>query len=197
MAEATTRKECVDRHRHYHIDVGERLGGHGAFQRRRVAAMVAPVRAGEVVLDVGCNSGYTAGFLPRGCECHGVDVAPALVEKARKRLASATVAEAEELPFPASRFDVVILGEIIEHVHDPVAVLREAARVSRRLIVGSTPHEAGKWGTASVHTHRFHVRCFTETTLRETLLAAGLKEPRVEVVGRGGVPQIYVFSAER
>jgi len=195
MAEATSREACVERHRHYHIDISGRLGGKGTLQRRRIEAMVAPVLPAETVLDVGCNSGYLVEFLPRGCRCWGVDVAPDLVKKARRRLERALVAEAEVLPFPARSVDVVVLGEIIEHVHDPVVVLREAARVARRMVVGSTPHEAGKWGSVSVPHHRFHVRCFTQATLRETL-SAGLGVPAISIVSHNYVPQMYVFSGK-
>ena len=73
---------------------------------------------------------------------------PALVEIATTRLVEAKVATAEALPYPDSSIDVVALGEILEHVHDPAEVLREAARVARRLVVGSTPHEEGEVGTA-------------------------------------------------
>jgi ubiquinone/menaquinone biosynthesis C-methylase UbiE len=199
MAEATSREDCVERHRHYHIDISGRLGGRGSIQRRRIETMVRPVRAGERVLDVGCNSGYIVSFLPKGCVAHGVDVAEALVAEARKRMAGAQVAEAESLPHADGSFDVVVLGEIIEHVHDPVEVLREASRVARRLVVGSTPHPDGKWGTSSVHSHRFHVRCFTMDTLYDTLLEAGLKNPQLTIISRtpGDVGQMIVWCAEK
>ena len=90
-----------------------------------------------------------------------VDVAEELVNAAKRRLRTAQVAPAESLPFLDDTFDVVILGEILEHVHDPEAVIFEAARVSRRLVVGSTPHEKSQWGPGQKkgpEQHRFHVR---------------------------------------
>ncbi|GAI72508.1 unnamed protein product [marine sediment metagenome] len=44
------------------------------------------------------------------------------------------VGEAENLPFDANRFDVVALGELLEHVPEPQIVLREAARVARKKV---------------------------------------------------------------
>ena len=158
--------------------------------------MLAPVRAGDEVLDVGCNTGYVVDFLPASCTVAGVDVAEALVAKARARLARVDVAAAESLPYAAGAVDVVILGEILEHVHDPRVVLLEARRVARRLVVGSTPHERGAWGPGGARPparHRFHVRCYTAATLREELEGAGLVDVALETIDDRGAPAIYVF----
>lgn len=160
--------------------------------------MASHVTAGESVLDVGCNSGYIVEFLPPGCRAYGVDVAAELVVAAGRRLLEAKVAPAEALPYEDKSVDVVLLGEILEHVHDAGVVLREAARVARRLVAGSTPHELGKWGPRGERAparHRFHVRCFDERSLRETLEANGLGRVRIDVVADGAKqPQMYVFA---
>ena len=196
MAEATSREDCHARHRGYSIDISRRLND---LQRSRLEAIVAPIRPGDRVLDVGCNSGYIVQFLPRGCTAFGVDVSAELVAVAQQRLVEAHVAPAESLPYPDKSMDVVILGEILEHVFDPVEALREAARVARRVVVGSTPHEAGKWGPKGPRApdrHRFHVRCFTEPELRAALHAASLRTLRIATVRRAGVDEMYVFHAE-
>lgn len=193
MAEATSRDECIDRHRTYSIDVSRRLN---PLQRERLQKMVRPVVPGDTVLDVGCNSGYIVDFLPANCTAFGVDVSVELVKSAKRRLKDARVAPAEALPHPDKAVDVVLLGEILEHVHDAELVLREASRVARRIVAGSTPHEAGHWGPSGKRAperHRFHVRCYTEATLRETLRGAGLHGIHIDAVVQGGVPQMYVF----
>jgi ubiquinone/menaquinone biosynthesis C-methylase UbiE len=193
LAEATSREECIERHRTYSIDVSRRLN---SLQRERLKRMCRPVHPCDTVLDVGCNSGYIVEFLPPRCTAYGVDVSDELVQRAKKRLKEARLAAAERLPYGDKSMDCVLLGEILEHVHDPVEVLREASRVARRIVTGSTPHEAGKWGpkgTKAPDTHRFHVRCFTQETLLETLKAAGLVGIRIDTVARDRVPQMYVF----
>lgn len=165
------------------------------FQRRRVQSAADRVRPGDVVLDVGCNSGYFARFCPQALEVHGVDVNPDLVAIARTRLTSATVARAEALPFDHSMFDLVNISEVLEHVHDPEQCLREAARVTRRSIVGDTPHEAGAWGAHRVATHQWHVRCFTEPELRALLEQFGTIV-HFGTVDIGLEKECYIFEVE-
>ncbi|MCJ7772798.1 MAG: glycosyltransferase, partial [Desulfobacterales bacterium] len=49
--------------------------------------------------------------------------------------------DAQDLKFEDNSFDVAIMGEILEHVDDPVKVLKEAKRVARRIII-TVPDEA-------------------------------------------------------
>lgn len=190
MAEATSRDACIDRHRAYTIDIATRLN---PKQVARLEAMLAPVRAGEAVLDAGCNSGFVVDFLPPTCIVSGVDVAEHLVAIARGRLARADIAPVEELPYEDRSVDVIILGEILEHVFDPVAVLLEARRVARRLVIGSVPNEQSKWGPTGKHKpdgHAYHVRAFTARTLQATLVGAGLAPVKVQRFA-----DFYLFTA--
>lgn len=190
MAEASSRDACIDRHRAYTIDIATRLN---PKQVARLEAMLAPVRPGEHVLDAGCNSGFIVDFLPRSCVVSGVDVAEHLVAIARGRLARADVAPVEALPYEDRSVDVIILGEILEHVFDPVAVLLEARRVARRLVIGSVPNEKSKWGPKGKHKpegHAYHVRAFTARTFRATLVAAGLVDVDVREFA-----DFYLFTA--
>jgi ubiquinone/menaquinone biosynthesis C-methylase UbiE len=194
VAEATSREVCLARHREYKNDTAKRIN---ELQRTRIRAMLRPVRPGESVLDIGCNAGHLVDFLPR-CAVYGVDCAPELVALAALRMRGAWVEEAEALTFPDQSFTCTVLGEILEHVHDPVVVLSEARRVCARHVVGSTPHPEGKWGTATVATHPHHVRCYTSRQLRQDLTSAGLTPLHLEVVhDAAGVPQFWVFEAQR
>lgn len=165
------------------------------FQRRRVKSAADRVRPGDVVLDVGCNSGYFSRFATQAKEIHGIDVNPNLVSIAATRLASAQVARAESLPFSDRSFDLVNISEVLEHVHDAEVCLREAARVTRRSIVGDTPHETGAWGAHRVESHAWHVMCFTEPTLRALLEKFG-RIVHFDTVDIGTEKECYIFEVE-
>ena len=54
---------------------------------------------------------------------------------------TASVADAAHLPFGDSTFDLCLAIEVLEHVPEPDALLREIARVGRNAVVLSVPHE--------------------------------------------------------
>jgi 2-polyprenyl-6-hydroxyphenyl methylase/3-demethylubiquinone-9 3-methyltransferase len=86
------------------------------------------------ILDVGCGGGFlTFGLMEAGHDCTGLDISAEVIAAARKRdpagLCQWTVAPSEKIPFGAQSFDVVCLMDVLEHVQDYRAVLREALRV--------------------------------------------------------------------
>lgn len=73
------------------------------------------VAPGTRVLDVGCGAGQLAIPAARaGADVTGIDIAPNLIDEARRRAADAGVtvrfeeADAEELPFADASFDLVV-----------------------------------------------------------------------------------------
>lgn len=102
-------------------------------QERRLALInrYAPL-ADKIILDVGCGLGtYVERFRRFSDRVYGVDLEPARVIEAARGLPNLAAAQAEELPFPPDRFDVVLLHEVIEHVEDDRGVVREAYRVTK------------------------------------------------------------------
>jgi ubiquinone/menaquinone biosynthesis C-methylase UbiE len=167
------------------------------FQRRRVAAPGAFVRAGDVVLDVGCNTGFYRSFIPHAAEVHGVDVNPKLVEVAAQRLTSARTALAESLPFPDASFDVVNVSGILEQVYDPAAVLREAARVSRRFVTGTTTHATGTWGKHRIERHVWQAWSYTREEIETLLLPLGTLRSLITVdINHPPEPQCWCWCVE-
>jgi 2-polyprenyl-6-hydroxyphenyl methylase/3-demethylubiquinone-9 3-methyltransferase len=88
------------------------------------------------VLDVGCGGGYTCEFLARrGVRMSGIDRSSPCIEAARSHAAVVGLeidywlGTAEELPFAAGSFDVVICVDVLEHVDGPDSVVAEIARV--------------------------------------------------------------------
>jgi SAM-dependent methyltransferase len=99
-------------------------------------ADLAGVRAGQRVLDVGCGPGaLTAELVTRvGAEfVAAVDPSASFVEAARARHPGVDVrqASAEALPFADDTFDAAIGQLVVHFMADPIAGLREMARVTR------------------------------------------------------------------
>jgi ubiquinone/menaquinone biosynthesis C-methylase UbiE len=92
---------------------------------------------GESVLDVGCGTGVLLHELRRldpAVRVTGIDLAPAMLSLAAGKLCSKAllaVADAAALPFPAASFDLVVSTSSLHYWPDPVAGLREMARVVR------------------------------------------------------------------
>ena len=96
------------------------------------------LRPGERFLDVATGTGAVALRAARaGADVTGVDLAPALVETARRRADHEAlsvrfeVADAEELPYDEASFDVVASAIGVMFAPDHAAVARELARVCR------------------------------------------------------------------
>jgi len=122
------------------------------------AAYLLPrLRPGLDVLDVGCGPGTITLDLARivgAGHAVGVDGAAAAVEAANGAAAAAgvdvafAVDDAYELSFEDDRFDVVHAHQVLQHLADPVAALREMRRVCRpggTVAVRDADYEAMSW----------------------------------------------------
>lgn len=113
---------------------------------RRIQKLVALTGTGNKILDLGCMDGCIGQLLiENGNTVSGIDASKAAIPRARERAIDARVGDLNEpLDFPDASFDVVVAGEIIEHVHNVDGFLDEIHRVLRPSgsLVISTPNLA-------------------------------------------------------
>lgn len=117
-------------------------------RHRKILRVLSGVRCTEL-LDIGCGDGNFTMLAAReaGAElAYGVDVSPKAVEMARSRgvLAECLDLDNQDLPFEPECFDVVLCGEVIEHLFDPDRLLDNVWRVLRPggVFVLTTPNLA-------------------------------------------------------
>ena len=90
-------------------------------------------RVGEKIIDIGAQDGHTFNGSPFVGYVTSIDLDkydfPGFVQM-----------DAHDIKFSDKEFDIAILGEILEHVNDPVQVMKEAARVAKRVLM-TVPNE--------------------------------------------------------
>jgi SAM-dependent methyltransferase len=126
------------------------------------------------ILDVGCGTGANLKMLAAFGKAEGVDISPQAVEFCRQRgLDSVRLGAAEQLPYEDDSFDVVTALDVVEHLDDDVAGLREMRRVLRSdgRILLFVPAFMFLWGVQDdVSNHR---RRYTLPSLLKAVEAAG------------------------
>ena len=97
------------------------------------AELVPPAgRPGSLLLDLACGAGLLAPHVAdRGHRHVGLDLSPTALPQARAHGVVPVRGDVLRLPFRAEVADVVVAGEVLEHVHDPAALVAEACRVLR------------------------------------------------------------------
>ena len=131
------------------------------------------------ILDIGCGTGANLEMLSEFGAAEGVDVAPEALRFCRSRgLKSVKEARAEQLPYSDSSFDLVTGLDVVEHLDDDVAALKEMYRVLRpgghALIF--VPAFMFLWGVQDdISSHR---RRYTMSELRDVVRRAGFSIER-------------------
>lgn len=108
-----------------------------AAARTRSLEEVEPV-AGADVLEIGCQNGaWLVSLAQSGARPTGIDVVASSIEAATCRAScwgvevDARVGDACNLEFESESFDIVATSDVIEHVPDKEAMVRECMRVLR------------------------------------------------------------------
>ena len=144
------------------------------------------------VLEVGCATGYfTKALVDRGCKVVGLELDPEAAKLAESFAERVVVGDADTRDIwediDDETFDVITFGDVLEHLKDPLSVLRVAKRKLKPtgFIVTSLPNVAhGDVRLSLLHGEfhyrelglldRTHLRFFTLETIHEMMRDAGL-----------------------
>jgi SAM-dependent methyltransferase len=135
------------------------------------------------ILDVGCGTGANLEMLSEFGTAEGVDVSAEALSFCRERgLEKVKKGEAEALPYDDASFDLVTGLDVVEHLDDDLAGLKEMQRVLRpggRAVV-FVPAFMFLWGVQDDISH--HRRRYTMDQLKSVVRAAGLEVERASYV---------------
>lgn len=125
------------------------------------------------LLDLGCGTGLFLQRRRADCEAYGIDLSPQALGYCRRRgIRTVALADATTLPLKDESFDIVTAFDLIEHLADDHALVREIRRVLRPggFLLTTVPAHPLLWTghDVSLHHHRRYVR-----RTFEALFAAG------------------------
>ncbi|MFT0533283.1 class I SAM-dependent methyltransferase [Castellaniella hirudinis] len=156
------------------------------------------------VLELGCAAGAMSVVLTRHYQCQliGLEADPAAAEAARAQGIDARVADLESPDWAAgladAAFDAILAADVLEHLHDPLACLRQLRRLlsPRGHLIVSVPNIAHSGVLAALLCDAFpyrdtglldrtHVHFFTRDSLRQMLLQAGFAVTQASTADTG------------
>jgi SAM-dependent methyltransferase len=160
--------------------------------------------SGRSVLDIACGAGYGSAMLAHAGAVHvdAVDLSEPAIAHARKHYAHDAIdfQVGDIYRFDtATRFDLIVSFETIEHVDDYHAALRNLARLLRpggHLIVSSPNRPLTSPHARTLHDkpgNSYHVHEFTIDELTAALVQHGFSVPPGSVYGQRQQP-VFAFA---
>lgn len=162
------------------------------------------VDGNRAILEIGCGDGSTGAYAKQLGKCGlyvGVELVAAAASTAKAAIDRVYNANIENFDIPETpgSFDVLIAGEVLEHLVDPWAVLKRLRSFLRpgALAMASSPNVAhystirmllkGEWTLAdSGRMDRTHLRWFTPKSYAEMFKACGFEIVSTEPLSEFG-----------
>jgi 2-polyprenyl-3-methyl-5-hydroxy-6-metoxy-1,4-benzoquinol methylase len=189
------RLDAEARHRHYNSGESSRIEYYldtEAADRRSFAEVLDLAERlvpgkGEL-LDIGPNVGTCLALArERGWRVRGIEINAEAARYCREaRGLEVITGTLGPETYPEGRFDVVLMGDVIEHVASPAHVMRMVARILRPAGVAlvSTP-DIGRWAARLLQVKPVeHIHYFDASTMERLVRQAGLDVVGIEPLDR-------------
>jgi 2-polyprenyl-3-methyl-5-hydroxy-6-metoxy-1,4-benzoquinol methylase len=139
MNEPSTLSGIYERHH-----AANRGAGYAILGKERGALIAHLIGQGKNVLDIGCRDGALTEWFVQGNEVTGVDIDAAALQRTSERLGIKTIlgdVNGDWSEF-GQGYDVVVMGEILEHLYFPEEVLDRVLRVLNEggMLIGTVPN---------------------------------------------------------
>lgn len=109
------------------------------------------------ILDVGCSNGEFLFYLKNNnYDCYGVEINSRTANIAKSNGLNVLNCFLEEAKYSGNYFDLIFLGDVIEHVDNPLSLIVECKRIlkSTGLIIISTPNMNCFWSKSTFFLYR-------------------------------------------
>jgi len=165
---------------HHYQDMYDGEMSHWWYRVRRemvhdIIATYFPVRYDLRILDVGCGAGALLSELAQYGSATGIDMSPKAVAFCRARgVGDVSVSTAERIAAPDAAFDIVLALDVLEHIKDDHAAVREMRRVLRPggVAIVFVPAFMFLWGVTDVLSE--HYRRYTRPGITSVFAAEEL-----------------------
>lgn len=178
---------------HYGPDYYRGIATAGEAPKRwsKQGVVISGYKQSGDILDIGCSSGGFLGTLKRGSwGLYGIEIAAEMAVRARANTgAEVFVGDALSAPFTPESFDVVTCFDVLEHVYDPLGLLRKAQEWLRpggifyTMLPNIDSWEArmlgSYWYGLELPRHLFH---FSPSSLRAAMESVGFEEGHIETL---------------
>lgn len=165
-----------------------------AVARRRlelVSALLGAAPSATRILDVGCSRGqFVRAAADLGYRAEGVEPAPRIAAAACESGLTVHAGLLEEQRFPDCAFDVLTLFEVLEHLREPLGLVRECHRVLRPggILMLSTGNArswtvaamGARWDYFHIAKDGGHVSFFNPASVRLLAARGGFETVRIE-----------------
>jgi SAM-dependent methyltransferase len=158
---------------------------------KTITRLLAKGTAETRVVDIGCSRGQFVGFAAEaGFQAEGVEPAPDIATAARALGLNVRTGLLEEQHYPDASFDAASLFEVVEHLREPLPLLKECHRILKPggVLLISTGNAASwtvaamgaRWDYFHMEKDGGHISFFNPQSIAALARNAGFSVERVE-----------------